>query len=401
MRQGTPGFIGARLREAREARSLTQAELAEKLDVTTQAISQYERGSTTPHPDVTARLPEILVMPAAHFFEPLRAYEAEGTVFWRSLSASTATARTRAEHRLGWLKRVMELVSGFITLPVARIPNLGTGVEPEDITAEDIEKAAASLRSHWGLGQGPISNVVYLLENHGAVTTRLELGAATLDAFSEWSAYFERPFIVLGADKASAARSRWDAAHELAHMVLHRQVKDSALRKRRDFQLMESQAHHFAGAFLLPAEPFADDLLTLSLDSMLALKSKWNVSMAAMMMRAKTLGMVREEDEKRFWRGFARRGYRKSEPLDDTVVPERPALVAESLRLILQEGLYTPMSITSALSLGGAEVEEVSMLPPGSLDPAPRPRLKTFRTGKRLPGESPSVLHFPKNRMFS
>ena len=68
-----------------------------------------------------------------------------------------------------------------------------------------------------------------------------------------------RPLILLSADKDSGYRSRFDLAHEIGHLVLHRHIQrttDSARHK-----LMEQQAHHFAGEFLLPAETFASEVL--------------------------------------------------------------------------------------------------------------------------------------------
>ncbi|NTZ43826.1 ImmA/IrrE family metallo-endopeptidase [Altererythrobacter sp. SALINAS58] len=40
-----------------------------------------------------------------------------------------------------------------------------------------------------------------------------------VEAFSFWSGF--RPFVFLDSDKTSGARERFDAAHELGHLVLH------------------------------------------------------------------------------------------------------------------------------------------------------------------------------------
>ena len=102
MPSGTPGFVGGRLTEAREARGLTAVALADLLGVSKAAISQYESGHVTPRPDIMQKMAQVLNLPPYFFSRPVQEHEA-ATVFYRSLSAATRTARSRAERRMGWL----------------------------------------------------------------------------------------------------------------------------------------------------------------------------------------------------------------------------------------------------------------------------------------------------------
>ena len=52
MRVGTPGFVGARLAEARQARGLNGTELADLIGVSPQSVSQYEHEKQRPSPDM-------------------------------------------------------------------------------------------------------------------------------------------------------------------------------------------------------------------------------------------------------------------------------------------------------------------------------------------------------------
>ena len=88
-------------------------------------------------------------------------------------------------------------------------------------------------------------NMVRLLEMHGAIVVRLELADQGIDAFS-WLGP-DRPVVILDTGKDDRARSRFDAAHELGHLVMHRERARAADRD------LEKQAHRFASAFLLPA----------------------------------------------------------------------------------------------------------------------------------------------------
>jgi Zn-dependent peptidase ImmA (M78 family) len=137
------------------------------------------------------------------------------------------------------------------------------------------------------MGDGPIGNMVYLLENKGCIVSRVLLDADNLDAFSQWRFQEGRPYVVLGADKEAAARSRFDAAHELGHLVLHPNLDSVVLRKTAEFALLEAQAHKFAGAFLLPEARFCSEFRVPTLDALRMMKQKWKVSIGSMLMRAR------------------------------------------------------------------------------------------------------------------
>ncbi len=60
MPPSSPGFVGSRLREAREARQMTAVALSELIGVTPSGISLYERGHNSPSPDVLQRITATL-----------------------------------------------------------------------------------------------------------------------------------------------------------------------------------------------------------------------------------------------------------------------------------------------------------------------------------------------------
>src|SRR5689334_20244143 len=101
MRPGTPQFVGARLRQAREARELTAAALSQLVGVSRQAVGQYENGPQTPSPAVLRRVADVLRVPAHFFLRPVYAAE-DGTRFYRSMASATKAARARAESRFRW-----------------------------------------------------------------------------------------------------------------------------------------------------------------------------------------------------------------------------------------------------------------------------------------------------------
>jgi Zn-dependent peptidase ImmA (M78 family)/DNA-binding XRE family transcriptional regulator len=384
MKQGTTGFIGARLREARQARGYTAIALADFIGVSRSAVSHYERGEQTPRPEVMRRIELLLELPPQFFWrvpEPVR----ERKLFWRSMSAATAAHRLKAEQRYIWLEEIVRYLREYVNFPPVNFPQFSSvPKDPVQISPEQIEELALATRRFWKLGDGAISNVVWLLENNGAIISRTKLEADTLDAFSEWHDIDGAPYIILGADKNVAARSRFDAAHELGHIILHRHVDRSRIGKTSDFKLMEEQAHRFAGAFLLPQPAFLKDFFSPTLDTFQMLKPKWGVSIQMMLHRAQDLGLIKAEQAQRMWANSARRGWRLKEPLDDEVPIEQPRLLSRSFEMLINENVQTRAEILSALPYSAKDIEGLAGLPAGFLEERAAPiSLKDFSAVRR------------------
>ncbi|HUF54708.1 MAG TPA: ImmA/IrrE family metallo-endopeptidase [Dehalococcoidia bacterium] len=130
--------------------------------------------------------------------------------------------------------------------------------------------------------------------------------------------------LVLGTDKNDRARSRFDAAHELGHLVIHGQLVWG-------IPEVEKQAHQFAAAFLMPRPDIVSELPhQVDWPVLFELKRKWQVSLAALLMRAKTLGLMTEATYLTAVKAASARGWRRVEPvpLGD---PELPMAMARLL----------------------------------------------------------------------
>jgi Zn-dependent peptidase ImmA (M78 family)/transcriptional regulator with XRE-family HTH domain len=364
MRVGMTGFVGARLTEAREANGLTQIALADLLQVTRQAVSQYESGDASPSPDTMRRISEKLDLPIRFFLERPRA-RAHGTKFFRSMKSTTKTARTRAARRFDWLLDVVDYIGAWIRFPNLSVPDFHPPTDPAVITNDAIAEFARETRRHWALGPGPISNVTWLMENSGIIVSRYGLGADELDAFSEWGEDHATAYIVLNNEKKSAARSRFDVAHELGHLILHRNVTQNYVNKPEYFNLIESQAHRFAGEFLLPEESFASEFYAPSLDAFASLQAKWKVSIAFMIQRYADIGLIDAEQKALLFRNRTRRGWRTREPFDDQMDPELPRLLKRSVEMLINQGAVTADQMSFDLVYPVKEIEALAGLPSG------------------------------------
>ena len=192
---------------------------------------------------------------------------------------------------------------------------------------------------------------------------RTELDAKTLDAFSEFRR--PHPVVVLSSDKENYFRSRFDAAHELGHLILHWHVDKKTLKRGSDFKLIEDQAHRFAGAFLLPAASYKNDLYLPNLDAFRSLKPIWNTSISMQIMRCIQLGLVDKYQQKRLWINMSRRKWRQQEPLDDSTQAEKPKLICKSIYMLIDEKVKTRGQITADLALSAPDIEKLCELPEG------------------------------------
>lgn len=376
--KGTPGFVGERLREAREARGLTAIALAEILGITRQAVSLYESGESSPQPDMMPEIADKLSLPISFFMRPAVPKHNTNAVFFRSMAAATKSDRGRGGSRITWLFEILvPYLRQFVSFPRVNFPALSVPDNPLQLSNNDIEELAAKLRGSWGLGEGPISNVVLLLENNGCLVTRMGLDSPALDAFSTYCVHDNTPYIVLGGNKGSAVRSRFDAAHENAHIVLHKNFKVDRLKNPAEFKMVEQQANRFASAFLIPRNKFADDFCVPTLDAFQALKAKWLVSIGMLIMRAHQLGFITEEHSQRLWINYNRRGWRKAEPLDDKLPIEQPVVLRRACKLIIDAKVRTPQQLLADIPLSAKDVEELLNVPKGYLaPPLPKVQLK-------------------------
>jgi Zn-dependent peptidase ImmA (M78 family)/DNA-binding XRE family transcriptional regulator len=354
--------VGEQLKAAREARGIISASaLADMLSVSRAAVSQYESGKQTPSPEVMRSISTVLNLPIQHFLR--RRTELDGLRFFRSLSSATQGMRVRARRKCDWLAEIVTFLRGHLQFPKVDFPQLGLPDDPLKISTDMVEQAALDLRHHWGLGHGPISNVAWLAENKGAITVRLDLDSDKLDAFSHWNEIDETPYIILGTNKGTAPRSRFNAAHEIAHMVLHRNVNQSQFARPAVFNEMERQANRFAGAFLLPHDTFLSDMYLVSLDAMKSLKPKWKVSIALMLKRAEDLGAISEERVKPLWINLARRGWKRQEPMDTTLPTEEPRFLQRCFAMLIEKRLVRREEFPLQLSLNYSDIQELANLP--------------------------------------
>lgn len=386
MRLNTSSFQGSRLREAREARALSAVYLAGALGVSKSSVSQYEAGVQSPSAAVMAKMCDVLQLPS-HFFTTPREPRRSPALFWRSQSAAVKQAKDSISARYRWFRDVVNTLMNYVEFPAPNMPDLKPPADPSAIRHEDIERYATETRRYWKLGDGPISNVVWLIENNGGIVVRNELGDERLDAFSDWERDGSwRCFIVLGTDKQSAVRSRFDAAHELGHVVLHRNVPEATRNQPAMHKLIETQADRFASAFLLPSATYPAEVYAPSLQSLLHLKPRWRVSVGGQIMRLHERGMLSDERKRQLWIQMSRQGWHRKEPLDNELAPEEPRLLKRAVDMVLDQGVTRREELELLTHYRPADIEKLLGVSEGYLDDPAEPLTLNWRIGPTQTG---------------
>ena len=332
-------FNPRRLSLARERRGFTKTELARRLKVSTRTVTAWESGEFTPSATVLRRLSGVLDFPVEFFAGEHLETIATDTVSFRSMTKMTAAQRGMAlaqgclaVHLAKWLDERFEL-------PTSSIPDLSH--------ERDAEAAAETLRQSWGLGQLCIQNMIHFLEAKGVRVFSLGIQSREVDAFSTWKG--ETPFVFLNSFKSSE-HGRFDAAHELGHLVLHRHAGPSGHEAER-------QANRFASAFLMPrGDVLAEAPRRVTINGLIGLKSRWIVSLSALTRRLHEVGILSDWQYRSACVQISKRGYRTHEPHE--AVRERSLVLSEMLSYLYREEGVTRAAIARDLAISVQELEE-------------------------------------------
>jgi len=353
-------LIPERIKEAREGRGFTLEAFAEALDVSRQAVAQYENGQISPSGEILSKIIVATAQPLSFFTTvPLRAGEPRAP-FWRSLKRMEQHHRRRITKRLQWAADICAMVERFVELPKVDLPHID--FDPETADEEDIERAAEATRDHWGLGRGPVRNLAALLEKNGVIIVREPVNCADMDAVSCWIG--GRPFILLAEEVNSGPRDIYNLAHEIGHAILHASVDLTS----ENLDRIEKQANRFASAFLLPRESFSNEVLGTSVSYFITLKQRWGVSIAAMAYRCKDLEIFSDNQFSYLFKQMNWKKIRKIEPFDESFAVNTPSVLADAVKMIIEHSVYTREQIEGALAMNMADVENLCGVPRGYLD---------------------------------
>ena len=360
---GTPGFVPERLTEVRAARRIpSKSALARSMSLSPSTVSRWEEGHAAPDPEALDRVASFLNVRPAYFLRPTHA--SARPTFWRSLASTLKRDRLYQSTQMRWLQEISHAIEHYVDLPSLDVPDVMGGSSYRQLRNDDLERIALELREHWGLRDGPCGDMVPMLERFGFVVGVIEMGTIKLDGLCSWSPTDDRPHILLANDKSSFARRQMDAAHEMAHAVLHRDVTEAEL--KNDLKLIEGQAFRLASAFLLPSTTYPIEIRTPSLASLVTAKERWRVSIKAQIKRLADLNVITPEFTTHLYKLYSAKGWNRQEPFDGQWVSKEPRLLHDALHLIVDEGVRSKADLLALeFAIPAGDVENLASLPHG------------------------------------
>lgn len=364
-------FIGANLTNARIIHGLTRKQLSAKLEVTEQAVWQYENGFASPKMETVNKLKMILSVKSNYFYkadlllskQKVNMVNPNHIAYRSSVINSVQKTQFEAAH-IRNLIAFMELIMEKLHFPENRLRELRENVIERLGNEENrmtwVHKAAQYARDFLDMSNNSNRNLLFSLEKSGAFIFEKAIGDK-IDAYSFWSAD-ETPYIMLGNFKKSAVRRNFDLAHELGHLLLHYKV-EFALLDKKSHREYEHEANVFAGSFLLPENEFNTDFRTIAKvshpDSYIEFKKKWTVSIQTMAYRAHSLHLISYQQYRYFNIMLNRLNYKEVEPLDRQLSVPQPGKVKSIFQLLFEKKY---VSLNELLDLLGADIELLTKL---------------------------------------
>jgi Zn-dependent peptidase ImmA (M78 family) len=320
-------IYGSRVRQARELRGLKQGELATALGISPGRLTQIETsdGSMSMSETAVATLSAQLRFPPDFFTVPIPEELGDGSMRFRARKAMTKKELAGIRRQAELSHELAHYLLTHVDVPTPRVPALPA--------TTDIEEAAQHTRAALSVApDAVIPRLWTVLERAGILVYAIDTpDDSRVDAFSTWTGpNLERPIIAIGTNR-SWDRARLTAAHELGHLVLHRNAVDDPVLGID----VERDANRFAGAFLFPRDAAVEELpRPVTLSRLAPLKLRWGMSLGALIERAKEVGVIDTARASSLHRQIAARGWRTREPGADAREPEQPRALRKMTELV-------------------------------------------------------------------
>lgn len=292
------------LKYYRLKKNMTKKELAEKINVSAMAITNYENGIRRPSMEVLNSLADTLGIRVSDFL----------TVRNENLTFFHGEFRKTSSLSSGQQEYIRESVEEYFNRFMTAVELLGGEVLPSPPKShsiplsEDVELDARSLRKHLGFAaKGPIEDLMGKLDNLGVLIYECDLENSN---FSGMNGFVnEYPYIVLNP-KMNTERIRSTVAHELAHLMF---IWPENMEEKE----IEKIATAISGAFLFTKSDVIRELgvrRSQITNDMLSVAKEYGISMMLLVKRAELCGIITASTARDFYIKASKAGWRTAEP---------------------------------------------------------------------------------------
>ena len=329
-------FNGKRLKTARMFRAKTIDQLASETKINKKDILAFEEEKYKPVPENEMKLANALRFPREFFFQNDNIKVVVENTHIRPESPIPRVEEISYKEKIVMTHKIISFIERYIRFPEMNLP---TNLNKHD----DMETLATKVRRHWGLGDGPIGNMVTLLEVNGIAISGMNVDKKGSVSFTQKQSIDRnsRYLVCLGNDRKSATIRNFDLAYELAYIVsIEAGIPSKKFSKEE-----------FACAFLLPKETFFDDLAKAhELNDYVELKKKWIVPISAMILRSYQLEVINYKKYMYLMREMEKQGWLKKEPLDDNIKATSPALLKKSVEMLIDNKIMNETTLVDNLA---------------------------------------------------
>lgn len=295
-------------------KQMSKKELADRANVTSMAITHYEKGDRKPNMEILQALASALEVRVSDFL----AVRDENIVFVHGeFRKNSSLSNTQQEY-------IRECVEEYFNRFMTVVEVLGGDVLPDAPIchiiplSEDPEKNAFALREHLGFAKdGPIEDLIGKLENKGILVYECNIDS---DKFFGMNGFVNnRPFIVLNS-QMTPERNRSTIVHELAHLMF-------VWPESMDDKEIEKMATAIGGAFLFPESDAKRELgirRSAITKDMVLVAVEYGISMMLLVKRAELIHIITASVAKDFYIKASKAGWRTNEP--SRIKKENPVL---------------------------------------------------------------------------
>ena len=307
---------------AREARGLTQQELANKLKLHKANISRLEKGNTHIQDETLVAISQATSYPTKFFIQ--QGSSIPVNLAYRKRQQVPVKLLTPIEAKMNIIRRQVQFITRALNKSVTKLPVLEV---TQDQSPASIAKA---VKNKWNIKAGTIENMGSVLEEQGVIISSFDFGTERVDSRTMLTDD-KCPIIFLNKNLLGD-KLRYSLAYELAQLVMHTFTN---VQKDRD---ISREANQFTAEFLMPEKTIIKDFeegITLSLLG--ELKRKWKVSMISLLYRADDLGQVSPNQKRYLIQQFNQQKIRRREPIELDVAPEQPLLLKKLIQNYINE----------------------------------------------------------------
>ncbi|MDQ2913502.1 MAG: XRE family transcriptional regulator [Chloroflexota bacterium] len=337
---------------------------ARAVGLTQSTLSRIESGKRPVTVPELAMIASVVGVPPESFLET----QASGGAFFR-LADNTPLAG-EIDRAVRWLEKFAYRIQALREFtPDAEIPRPDALAHQAPKDFAEAALIAQQVRRSVGLSEGPVPDLIELLERVGCLVVVRPLGAAGPDAV-----YVPRPLgIVLLNGSRPRVRQRFTLAHELAHHVFHGTLVTVDVDIWASRTRAEQFCNTFAAHFLMPRHGIESELqqrfgLRRPQRPVHAfwLANHFGVSLEAMCYQLANLQLIphstaktwRDEDRRALGYGLGVTDYRQRPPVEKRWPPE----LLERLRFALQRGVLDRAQVKRHLD-GDAQAVSAVMTP--------------------------------------